>query len=280
MKTIFNLLIISIIAISLTSYVQKSSDNIKIVILRTSDKKANPELLNQSAGVISARLISYGLNPTDVKIATSKNEIEVQLSDNINLTDIEGLLTSSGELDFYETMTLNGIGDLKKDDPFFSPTDARIGCADFEDPEMVKKAEDYLKSENLQSSSRLFWGLKNDKSQYCLYVLKVSKEGKALMTRSDIEVIKCDPEKDSESLKIGIKFKKEASGRWEKATGDNINKPIAIVVGSRVFYTPVVRDAIVSGLCEVTGNMTQKEVSYFLALVTNEPLPLSFKIIR
>ena len=100
------------------------------------------------------------------------------------------------------------------------------------------------------------------------------------MSASDVEVVSSVPEKDSESSRIEIKFRKEAAGKWERATGENINKPIAIVVGNKVFYAPVVRDAIKSGLCEITGNMTQKEVGYFLALVNNEPLPLSFKIIR
>ena len=278
MKTIYNSFIISIIAILLTSFNYRTSDNIKSVILKTGDNKATPELLNQSSGIISARLNSYGLKSFEIKVAADKSEIEVRVPDNTNLSEIEGLFTSGGELSFYETQVLKGVKGTDRDDS--NLTNARIGCTGFEDPGMVAKAEAYLKSENLASSTRLFWSVKNDKSQFCLYALKVDNEGKALMSASDVEVVSSVPEKDSESSRIEIKFRKEAAGKWERATGENINKPIAIVVGNKVFYAPVVRDAIKSGLCEITGNMTQKEVGYFLALVNNEPLPLSFKIIR
>lgn len=276
MKKLSYILIISIIAISQILYGQKSSVSNKILILQSDNNKATPDLLNQSSKIISSRLSTYGMKSFDIKPDIDKKLITVQLPDNVDLQEVEGLFTSSGELSFYVTLNLAAL----KNPDASSGSDARIGCSGFEDPEIRAKAEEYLRSQNLLSSTRLLWSQKNDRSQVCLFALKVSSNGQALMTRSDIEVIKSDSEKDSGSLKIGIKFKKEAAGKWEKATGDNINKPIAIVVGTKVFYTPVVRDAIVSGLCEITGNMTQKEVSYFLALVNNEPLPLSFKIKR
>jgi len=49
---------------------------------------------------------------------------------------------------------------------------------------------------------------------------------------------------------------------------------IAIVIDDKVFYTPVVKTPMEKGLCEITGNFTQEEVNYFLALVNNELLPM------
>jgi preprotein translocase subunit SecD len=61
-------------------------------------------------------------------------------------------------------------------------------------------------------------------------------------------------------------------------TKKNINKPIAEVIDEKVYYTPVVKARIENGLCEISGNLTQKEANYFIALVRNGPLPMAFRL--
>ena len=281
MKTLFFLFIFSIIAVSQATIINSPTDNSKIVILKVQGEKPAPDLLDRSSGIISGRLNTYGLKYVSIKVLSDKNEIEVQFPDNINIPEIEGLLTSEGELSFYETVALNiDYGNFKKEFQNFDAKQGLFGCAGSEDPEMVRKAEEYLRSQNLSTGYRLMWGRNNEKSQSCLYSLKVNSDGKALMTRSDIENIKSDFEKVSKTLKIDIKFKQEATGKWAKATGDNIERSIAIAVDNNVFYTPVVKTVIKSGLCEITGNMTRNEVNYFLALVNNGNLPLKLVVAK
>jgi SecD/SecF fusion protein len=107
----------------------------------------------------------------------------------------------------------------------------------------------------------------------------VDKEGKQLLSRSDIEAITSSWDKEN-GQKIEIKFLSNAKKVWADATRVNLNKPIAIVIGNKVFYTPVVRTTIENGLCEITGNMTQKEVNYFLALVNNDKFPVDLKLLK
>ena len=287
MKTIIYLIITSIICVILTSAVQKTSESNKNVILQTTDNKVTSQLLTQSAKIISDRLKIYGLKSFDLSIIADKGQIKVQLPDNFNVSEIEGLLTSKGELAFYETLTLKEIADLLKNnnrlnqlknDPKTSPSDARIGCATFENKEMVDTVENYLKSINLLSNHKLFWGLKKDKSVTCLYAVKTNDAGKALLVRSDIETIKSSPDKNSQAFTIEIKLKPTSAKIWANATRNNFGKPIALVIDDKVFYTPVVKTTIENGLCEITGNLSQKEADYFLALVNNERLPLSFII--
>jgi preprotein translocase subunit SecD len=107
----------------------------------------------------------------------------------------------------------------------------------------------------------------------------VDIEGKQLLSRSDIEAITSSWDKEN-GQKIEIKFLPNAKKVWANATRVNLNKPISIVIGNKVFYTPVVKTTIENGLCEITGNMTQKEVNYFLALVNNDKLPVDLKLLK
>jgi SecD/SecF fusion protein len=278
MKTIIYLIITSLICISLLSATQKTTESTKNVILQASDTKATSQLLKQSARVVTERLKTYGLERT-VSILTDKSQIKIQLPNNINVSEIEQLLTTKGDLGFYETLTLTDINaslknknhhELLKIDPNAGPSDAKLGCSTFENQEIVDTMENCLRSINLLSDYKLFWGLQNCKSMSCIYALKTI----ATLTRSDIETIKSSRDKNTQSVTIEIKFKPASAKKWAITTKNNLDKPIAIVIDDKVFYTPVVKTPMEKGLCEITGNFTQKEVNYFLALVNNELLPI------
>jgi preprotein translocase subunit SecD len=101
-----------------------------------------------------------------------------------------------------------------------------------------------------------------------------------LLVRSDVESVNSSIDKSTQTVVTGIKFKPEAIALWAEATRRNLNKHIAIVVDNQVLYSPLVRNVIEGGVCEITGNLSQKETNYFIALVNNEPLPVSFTILK
>lgn len=280
MKAIIYLLIISLLAISLTIPPQKNVKGFKTWTIQATDNNATDQLLKQSAKIIGDRLMVYGLSSPDITVVSDQKQIKIAVPGDIQLEHLEGLLVSRGELAFYETLSIKGISDVIKSDMNFSPSDARVGCSTFEDPAMITKVEDYLKSNNFPSNYRLFWGLKNDKSLTCLFALKTNDAGKPLLLRSDVETINSSQDKTSETYKISMKFSKPSISLWADATRKNLNRPIAVVVGNKVFYAPVVKTPIESGLCEITGTFTKDDVSYFMALVNNPPLPLSFELVR
>lgn len=278
MKSINFLAVISIIIITLSSSFHYPQGGFKSITLQARISTST-ELLKQSSQIISDRLKVYGLKSYELSLIGEKGQIKVQLPDTIDLAEIEGLLTSKGGLTFYEIEYLKGITDFIKNDSQTNTADARVACSTFEDTDIKTRVEEFLRIHGLQSSCKLFWGIKNNKSLTCLYALKVDKEGKPLLSRSDIETITSSRDKDN-GMKIEFKFLSGAKKIWADATAVNINKPIAIVVDNRVFYTPVVRTTIENGLCEITGNMTQKDVNYFLALVNSENLPVDLKILK
>jgi SecD/SecF fusion protein len=285
MKTIIYFIINSVICITLTSGTQKTSGSGKTVLLQATSNNPTTEQLTQSVKVISERLKTYGLKSFDVSIPSEKDQIKVQLPDNVELSEIEGLLTSKGELAFYETYTRkeitglvknnNQLFDLLISDPKASSSDSKIGCTTPENKDLV---DQYLQSNKIGDKCKFLWEMDLDKSQTCLYALKTETDRLPLLERSDVGTIKSLEDKKSSTYMIEMAFKPASSRIWAEATKNNLNKSIAIVIDDKVFYTPIVKVPMENGLCEISGNLSLKDVSFFLALVNNENLPLGFEI--
>jgi preprotein translocase subunit SecD len=270
MKTIYYFLFISLICITLGFSIQKTSRNL---ILHSIDSKVSIELLTQSTRIISDRLKTYNLEAS-VSLISDKSQIEVQIPDYINLSEIEGLLTMKGNLGFYETLSVKEIADLSKNDFKTRSSGSRLACSALENKHVVDSVENILKSVNLSSDYKLLWGLKNSESLTCLYAVKISPA----LTIADIESINSLKDSKSKSITIEIKFKPASAKIWAATTKRCLDKSIAIVIDNKVFYTPVVKTPMENGMCEITGNFTQNEVNYFLALVNNDTLPVNLTL--
>lgn len=287
MKSFLFLIIAIVISITLISGVQKNSGDINVT-LQASGKNVSPVLLKQSEEIISARLKVFGLNSTVVKTKADKGEILITLPAKTDLSKIEGLLTSKGELSFYETYTHAEILDMfKPGDQLLrllsggldkiSPADPRVGCTN--DDNKIK-TEEYLRTAAPVNNSKLLWGNMSEKSGYCLFALKTNQDGKPLMVRSDIESVKISAGNNPEDLKIQIKLNSSAAKVFADATEKDMNKSIAIVIDEQVYAWPVVKSAIKNGEIEVTGSFTKNEVNYLPAVFNSPQLPLDFKLLK
>jgi preprotein translocase subunit SecD len=287
MKSIIYLIVSIVIAITLTSAVQKTSESAKSITLQSTGNNVGSESLKRSADIISARLKLYGLSSFEVKVSPDKGQVIIKFQDNTDISEIEGILTSKGDLAFYETYTHDEIAELFKPDNQLlkllnhdlelKPSDPRVGCSG---AESLKKADEYIRSSVPVRNCKLVWGFESEKSVYCLFALKTDNAGKPLLTRSDVESVKIATNKDSDNPKIQIKLKPSSISIFADATKKNLNKAIAIVIDDNVYSWPVVKSVIEGGEIEVTGSFTEKEVKYFPVLFNSEPLPLSFKLLR
>ena len=281
MKTIFYSIII-LISIIITSCVQSIPENKQKIILQSTDNVTS-DLLKQSAEILSGRLEAFGLKSYDVKIQNNQKQIQIQIPENVQLQEVRELLTSKGELTFYETFTRKEFSDLvPNSDRLFKlliidlktdPSGSNLGCVTTDNLDSVN---DYIRS-NGPDNCKLIWKMKSEKALQCLYALKINEDGNPLLKGSDVKMIKSSKNENSQTL-IQIQFKDAASDIWANATKSNLNKSIAIVIDDKILYDPVVRTAMENGLCEISGDFTSKEVNYFLALVNNDKLPLSLSI--
>jgi preprotein translocase subunit SecD len=287
MKSFLYFIISIIISVSLTSAVQQTSGSNKSVTLQAVDNHIGQGSLQQSADIISSRLKSIGLSSIEIKIISDKGQLKITLPDKTDITEIEGFLTSKGELAFYETYTHAEITDLlKSDNQLFKllnhdqdqeSSDPRVGCTSNENRQ---KTDDFLRSASPLKNCKLFWGFESEKSGFCLFALKTNNEGNPLLIRSDVESVKIVAGKDNQDNKIQIKLKPAAIGIFATATKNNLNKAIAIIIDDRVYSWPVVRSVIEGGEIEVTGNFSAKEVSYFPALFNSAQLPAGFRLLK
>ena len=190
LKTIKYFFIICLFAINWSASSQNTSGKNKNILLQASNNNATTQVLYQSSQIISQRLKTYGLTSFEVNVIGGKGQIKIQIPDNLESKEIEGLLVSRGELAFYETLIPDGLTDYLKSDSRFSPQGDKIGCAASENRDMVVKVQKYLKSKNLTSECKLAWGKVNSEAQTCLYALRTNESGKPLLERSDVESIK------------------------------------------------------------------------------------------
>ena len=284
MKTFFNSILLSLVFIVLYSLAPISAQNTRDLLIQATDRNISSEILTESAKVMNNRLITYGIK-TKVHVIYDKAQIAIEIPININKSEFTQLLTTKGDLDFYETLTLSEMKEPLKNenqkslnDFQINSSDSRIGCAASKDPKMVETIQNYLKQNNLSGNTKLLWSQFNSNSQTCLYILKTDNAGNPPLVRSDIETISSSKDNNSQSFNIEVKFTPEAVKIWADLTKKNLNKPIAIVIDDKVYYTPVVKTAMESGLCEITGNLSEKEANFFLALVNNVNLPTDFTV--
>lgn len=287
MKIIIYLIISIIISLTLTSAVQKNTEQTKSITLKATGKSVGSTTLKHSADIISARLKLYGLNSFEVKVLPDKGELILLLPDKTSISEIEGLITLKGEVAFYETFDLNEITGLFGSDNQLlkllspigeqKPSDPRLGCSLSENR---NKVDEFLLSYKSAGNCKLVWGSESIKSGYCLFALKTEAGGKALLERSDFDSVKIVKSKDPEERKIRIRLKPAATGIFAEATKNNLNKAIAILIDDCVYSWPVVKSAIDNGEIEVTGSFDEKEAGYLPVIFNSEQLPSGFKILK
>jgi len=78
---------------------------------------------------------------------------------------------------------------------------------------------------------------------------------------------------------VSISFDSEGAKIFDRITGENVGKQLAIVLDGVVHSAPRIQDRISGGSAEITGNFTHDEAAK-LAIVLRESLPAPMKIIQ
>lgn len=287
MRTIIFSIISVIICITLTSAVQKSKGGSKVYHLQSAVGNPTRESLAKSADIISTRLKLFGLTSYEVHVFPSKKQIEVQINDNTEFPEIEGLLCNKGEMGFYAMFSReevsdilqnsNHLNDLVNSDQIKNQDDPRIGCVS---SDKTGPVNDWLRSAIKPDSCKLCWGEETGNSMKCLFALRLGRPGNTILVKSDIESIKAYADNDGGNYKTQIKLKPEGADVFARATKANMHKCIAIVIDDEVYYWPRVQNVIEGGEVEITGKLTRDQVYYFIALGSTDDLPITLKLVK
>ncbi|MCA4773967.1 protein translocase subunit SecD [Wolbachia endosymbiont of Mansonella perstans] len=79
---------------------------------------------------------------------------------------------------------------------------------------------------------------------------------------------------------VHFKFDSIASKRFAKITKENVGKPFVIVLDNTVLTVPTIREPILNGEGEISGNFTEKQASELAILLKSGALPAPLKIIE
>ncbi len=82
--------------------------------------------------------------------------------------------------------------------------------------------------------------------------------------------------------RVAIKMSMDRVGEkiWAKMTGDNIGKPIAIVMDNIVYSAPFVNGVIPNGSSEITGSFSLTEAQDLADILKSGKLPAPAKIVQ
>lgn len=285
MKSIIYILLAAILSsMALTSCPKSASKQNQVIQLQCVEQ-ANQESLNQSCSIIKQRLSDYGIKDYDVSVNANQNMLEVTLSQDIDYNEILPLLTSKGEIEFFETYNRSDVIKLLSSDSKLisllivpqNNNDASISPATlgFCNEPNIATVDSCLATHNFEDIKFAWSKASKSDEIYSLYLLKTPAAiNKSLVSKTAVRQSK---QFYNELL---ITFNKEGSLIFQNISKSNLNKPLAIVIDNKVYSAPIVRSEIKGGNCAITGNFTLNELNVLKALINNQSLPITFKVLK
>ncbi len=114
----------------------------------------------------------------------------------------------------------------------------------------------------LPSNLELRWTVKaidEKETYYQLIALKSSKGGRASMSGDVVVDARDDFDKFRGGSVVHMNMNSQGAKEWEKLTGNNIGRAIAIVLDDQVYSFPNVNSAIAGGSSEISGGFSPEE---------------------
>ncbi|MDC0346603.1 protein translocase subunit SecD, partial [Candidatus Pelagibacter sp.] len=127
----------------------------------------------------------------------------------------------------------------------------------------------------------------NDNDTFGAEILKYDDEiNEALVSKRIIlsgeNLLDAQPNVNTQTNETVVSFKLDRVGakRFGKATTEGIGKQLAIVLDGKIVSAPVIRDAIVSGSGQISGNFTFQSATDLALLLRSGALPAPLNIIE
>lgn len=241
----------------------------------------NPQQLEATAALLNKRLQTVYDN--DVTATIKNGQIELDVTEKVNLKDLLFLVTNKGSFTLNETYPkeeiqqaiisidpeVKGIGYLVIDN-----YGNGIGTAGRYDTAQI------MASPTLQALKKRFpelefsWSRETEEWSMTLFALKKSRSG---LDNSSIKTSYTNID-DRGNEAVSIELKRNFHNRWANMTRENIQKPIAIRLDNQVLSAPIVNSEIPNGNLMISGGGDDWKPRLIAALVANEVLPVSLTV--
>ena len=129
---------------------------------------------------------------------------------------------------------------------------------------------------------QLKWGIKGEEmfgGRFALYALR-AVDGKPAMDGSAVSTAQEQYSDRSANAEVNLVMNSNGASQWAQLTGQNIGKPIAIVLDGYVYSAPNVINKIEGGSSRITGNFTIQEAQDLANVLKSGKVPAPARIIQ
>lgn len=103
---------------------------------------------------------------------------------------------------------------------------------------------------------------------------------RALLTGASLETAKVQIADRFGDVTVGLKFNSQGAVDFERITGENVRKRLAIVLDGVVHSAPVIQERISGGQAQITGNFTMEEARDLAIVLRAGALPAPVNILE
>lgn len=291
MKSIVYILItVFISSILISAFPNFNKKEKQIVTIQCVDENFSQEKLLVSAEIIKSRLKDYGLQDYVVSINEPSSGLNISFNSNVDLSALTALLTSAGNIEFYETHDrMDLIQKIENEHELFSimniPVKKRevsklnsraiLGYSVGDNRQVIKDKLGLLAEKGIITNDIQFsWSKYSfDNLTFELFLLK-----NGCNLNGDYVDNSIGRYYDNGNADIIISFDEHGTNLWHEMTKRSIGKSIAIVIDGEVYHAPKVMFEIKEGKCRISGYFSTDEANKLISLINNGTLPLNFEL--
>ena len=210
--------------------------------------------------------------------------------------DIEALVEATDSLVQAEADQKAALEEFKKNNPLFAAIQLSVNQANqpYQGPVVgtahytdTAKVMDMLTSQVAKSilprDLHLCWTVKSidaAEAYYQLVALKSQTSGRPSLEGDVITDARADFGQTSAYANVSMTMNAEGARDWQRITGSNIGKSIAIVLDGYVYSFPTVQNEIAGGNSQITGNFTVEEAKDLANTLNSGKMPAPARIIQ
>ena len=106
------------------------------------------------------------------------------------------------------------------------------------------------------------------------------EEGNTLLTGTDLKDAQAAMNQQNNQCVVNLEFSDEGAKKFADATLKNVGRQIAILLDGEVLTDPVVREPIMGGRAEISGQRDLEEAQHLAVLLRSGALPVKVNIIE
>lgn len=133
---------------------------------------------------------------------------------------------------------------------------------------------------NIPEGSIIAYGLRGDRSTGQRGTSPYLLKNRALMTGASLETARVEISDRFGEPNVSLKFNSQGAVDFERITGENVRKRLAIVLDGAVHSAPVIQERIAGGQAQITGSFTMEEARDLAIVLRAGALPAPVNILE